>query len=147
MGLTLEERNEVEEIVANAMQVSKMDKDILQQQWRKFRETPEARLAALEVQVASLSKELGEFKQTIDKRFEQVDKRFEQVDKRFEQVDKRFEQVDKRFEKLEQKIDDLNKTMLRLHESLNAQVWKFLGGLGVILILLRLAGALFPQLP
>ena len=133
MGLTREDRKEVEEIVANAMHVSKMDTDILQQQWRKFRETPEARLAALEVQVTSLGKELGEFKQTIDKRFEQVDKRFEQVDKRFE--------------KLEQKMDDLNKTMLRLHESLNAQVWKFLGGLCVILILLRLAGAIFPQLP
>ncbi|MBF0352915.1 MAG: hypothetical protein HQM11_17915 [SAR324 cluster bacterium] len=140
MGLSVEDKKEVEEIVKSVMQLHQLDVQVLQQQWRKFKEAPEARLAALEVQTSELGREIREFKQDVSKRFEQVDKRFEQVDKRFEQVDKRFEQM-------RQQMDDLNKTMMRLHESMNAQVWKFLGGLGVILILLRLSGSIFPNLP
>ncbi|MGK5095392.1 hypothetical protein WDW89_25695 [Deltaproteobacteria bacterium TL4] len=133
MGLSIEEKKEVEEIIESVVRVHNVDLSLLQQQWKKFKDAPEARLAGLEVQVGALGRELSDFKREVDKRFEQVDKRFEQIDKRFEQIDKRFE--------------DLNKTLLRLHESMNAQVWKFLGGLGVILILLRLAGAIFPTLP
>ena len=125
MGLTLEERKEVETIIESVIRIHNVDIALLQQQWKKFKETPEARLAALEVQVGALVKEVTDFKKDVDRRFEQVDKRFEQIDRRF---------------------DDLNKTLLHIHESMNAQVWKFLGGLGVVLILLRLVGLVFPSL-
>ncbi|MBF0238294.1 MAG: hypothetical protein HQM12_11360, partial [SAR324 cluster bacterium] len=50
MGLSVEDKKEVEEIVKSVMQLHQLDVQVLQQQWRKFKEEPEARLAALEVQ-------------------------------------------------------------------------------------------------
>ena len=140
MSLSAEDRNEVKEIVESVVRVNNIDLPLLQQQWKKFKEAPEARLAALEVRVEGLGFEIKGLKEEMERRFAQVDQRFEQMDKRFEQMDKRFETIDRKF-------DHINDTLLKLHESMNAQVWKFLGGLGVILILLRLAGAIFPSLP
>ena len=126
MALSMEDRKEVETIVTNVMHLQNINLDLLQQQWKKFKESPEARLAALEVRTGGLEREVSELKTEIKELRTEVNKKFDEVNKKF---------------------DELNKTLLKLLESMNAQVWKFLGGLGVILILLRWAGAIFPSLP
>ncbi len=70
--------------------------------------------------------------------FREFKKYSKERDNKLEQEIKRgFEDVNKRFE-------DVNKSINDLYKALNAQVWKFIGSLGFILILLKLAGVLFP---
>nr|VFK18026.1 MAG: hypothetical protein BECKLFY1418C_GA0070996_10384 [Candidatus Kentron sp. LFY] len=78
-----------------------------------------------------LRQEMVTLRTDMDRRFEQVYKRFEQVYKRFEQFDKRFEQFDKRFEVITDEIEQLYRTV-------NAQTWKMIGAVGVIVLLARL---------
>nr|VFJ92043.1 MAG: hypothetical protein BECKLFY1418A_GA0070994_102017 [Candidatus Kentron sp. LFY] len=78
-----------------------------------------------------LRQEMVTLRTDMDRRFEQVYKRFEQVYKHFEQVDKRFEQFDKRFEVITDEIKQLYRTV-------NAQTWKMIGAVGVIVLLARL---------
>ncbi len=86
-----------------------------------------------------LRNEMIELRHDMDRRFEQVDKRFEEMradmDKRFEQVDKRFEQVDKRFEQTQEELK-------KIYQAINAQTWKMIGAIGLIIVLGRLAGGL-----
>ena len=144
MALSAEDRKEVETIIENVVRIQNIDLNLLQQQWRKFKEAPEARLAALEVKVEGVEREVKEMKNEIKEFKTEVSARFEKLEQKFE---KRFDEVNNKFDQINKKFDEVNKTLLKLHESMNAQVWKFLGGLGVILILLRLAGAIFPSLP
>jgi uncharacterized protein (DUF3084 family) len=81
-----------------------------------------------------LREEVKVLREDMDKRFEQVDKRFEQVDKRFEQIDKRFEQMDKRFEQTQEELK-------KVYQAINAQTWRMVGAIGLIVILARLAGS------
>ncbi len=87
-----------------------------------------------------LRNEMIELRQDMDKRFEQVEKRFEEMDKRFEQVDKRFEQVDMRFEQTQEELK-------KIYQAINAQTWKMIGAIGLIVILGRLAGGLHWPVP
>ena len=83
-----------------------------------------------------------ETRKDMDQRFERVDERFEQVDKRFEQVDKRFEQVDKRFEQMDKRFEQTQEELKRLYQAINAQTWKMIGAIGLIVVLARLADSL-----
>lgn len=130
MALTVEEKREVQEIIKESFKAKDIDISVMHQQWKKFKESPEARLAALEVKVDDLTFEFREFKKEVKAGFEEVNKRFEKIDGRFEKIDQRFDQI--------------NNSINDLYKALNAQVWKFIGSLGFILILLKLAGALFP---
>jgi exonuclease VII large subunit len=93
-----------------------------------------------------LREEIKVLREDMGQRFEQVDKRFEQVDKRFEQVDKRFEQVDKRFEQMREDMDkrfeQTQEELKKLYQAINAQTWKMIGAIGLIVVLTRLAGGL-----
>ena len=137
MALTAEDKKEVQEIIKESFKAKDIDISIMQQEWKKFKEAPEARLAALEVKIEDLTYEFREFKKEVKAGFEEVNKRFDKIDGRFDKIDGRFEKIDGRSDQINNSINDLYKT-------LNAQVWKFIGSLGFILILLKLAGALFP---
>nr|VFK23006.1 MAG: hypothetical protein BECKLPF1236A_GA0070988_103653 [Candidatus Kentron sp. LPFa]VFK35569.1 MAG: hypothetical protein BECKLPF1236C_GA0070990_103933 [Candidatus Kentron sp. LPFa] len=78
-----------------------------------------------------LRQEMVALRQDMDRRFEQVQERFEQVDKRFEQFNKRFEQVDVRFEAMTDEIK-------RLYRAINAQTWKMISAVGLIVLLGKL---------
>ncbi len=85
-----------------------------------------------------LRQEMVTLRTDMDRRFEQVYKRFEQVDKHFEQVDKRFEQVDKRFEQFDKRFEVITDEIKQLYRTVNAQTWKMIGAVGVIVLLARL---------
>ncbi len=138
MPLTAEERREVQEIIEESFKAKDIDLSLMQQQWKKFKETPEARLASLEVKVEDLIIEFREFKKD---RKERDDKREQEMKRGFEDVNKRFDDMNN---DVNRRFDDVNKSINDLYKALNAQVWKFIGSLGFILILLKLAGALFP---
>lgn len=130
MALTAEEKKEVQHIIEDSFKGKDIDIAILQQQWKKFKDVPEARLAALEVKVDDLTYEFREFKKEMRDELERINQKFEGINQKFEGMNRKFE--------------GMNKTIIDMHKSLNSQVWKFIGGLGFILILLKLAGALFP---
>ncbi|VFM95898.1 MAG: hypothetical protein BECKG1743D_GA0114223_100242 [Candidatus Kentron sp. G] len=71
-----------------------------------------------------LRQEMIALRQDMDRRFEQVDKRIEQVDKRFEQIDKRFESN--------------NEEIKQLYRAINAQTWKMISAVGLIVLLGKL---------
>ena len=92
-----------------------------------------------------LRQEMVALRQDMDRRFEQVqerfermDKRFEEFDKRFERVDKRFEQVDKRFEQVDRRFEAMTDEIKRLYRAINAQTWKIISAVGLIVLLGKL---------
>nr|VFK11402.1 MAG: hypothetical protein BECKLPF1236A_GA0070988_100543 [Candidatus Kentron sp. LPFa]VFK27583.1 MAG: hypothetical protein BECKLPF1236C_GA0070990_100493 [Candidatus Kentron sp. LPFa] len=68
-------------------------------------------------EIRTLREDMNTLRQDMDQRFEQVDRRFEQVDKRFEAV-----------------TDEIK----QLYRAINAQTWKMIGAVGLIVLLGRL---------
>jgi predicted RNase H-like nuclease (RuvC/YqgF family) len=103
---------------------------IHQQQWKKFKESPEARLASLETKVDAFI-----YETRIS--FEKVDQRFEKVDQRFEKFDQRFEEMNHRFDKVYERLNTIS-------DLINAQVWKFFLSLSFLALALKLIDKLWP---
>jgi len=103
---------------------------IHQQQWKKFKESPEARLASLETKVDAFIFETRT-------NFEKVDQRFEKIDQRFEKVDQRFEEMNHRFDKVYERLNTIS-------DLINAQVWKFFLSLSFLAVALKLIDKLWP---
>ena len=129
-----ESKQEIQDFVKDEINsYVKKDTDslrIYQQQWKKFKESPEARLAAIETKMD------GFIYETRDN--------FEKVDKQFDKVDKQFNRVDKRLEKFEDKFDAMNHQFNRIYELINAQVWKFFVGISFVAITLKFIDKLWP---
>lgn len=87
-----------------------------------------------------VGKRFEQVAEQMDRRFEQADERFDQADKRFDQADKRFDQADKRFDQVDRRFDQTNEELRKLYQAINAQTWKMIGAIGLIVILARLAG-------
>jgi len=110
---------------------------IHQQQWKKFKESPEARLASLETKVDAFIFETRTNFEKVDQRFEKVDQRFEKVDQRFEKVDQRFEEMNHRFDKIYERLNTIS-------DLINAQVWKFFLSLSFLALTLKLIDKVWP---
>jgi len=110
---------------------------IHQQQWKKFKESPEARLASLETKVDAFIFETRTNFEKVDQRFEKIDQRFEKVDQRFEKVDQRFEEMNHRFDKVYERLNTIS-------DLINAQVWKFFLSLSFLAVALKLIDKLWP---
>ena len=134
------DRQEIISIVNNEINAY-MIKDaealkIHQQQWKKFKDSPEARLASLETKVDAFIFETRTNFEKVEQRFEKVDQRFEKVDQRFEKIDQRFEEINQRFDKIHERLIDISNQM-------NAQVWKFFLGISFLAISLKLIDKLW----
>ena len=110
---------------------------IHRQQWKKFKESPEARLASLETKVDAFIFETRT-------NFEKVDQRFEKIDQRFEKIDQRFEKIDQRFEEMNHRFDKVYERLNRISDLMNAQVWKFFFSLSFLALTLKLIDKLWP---
>jgi len=117
---------------------------IHQQQWKKFKESPEARLASLETKVDAFIFETRTNFEKVDQRFEKIDQRFEKVDQRFEKVDQRFEKIDQRFEEMNHRFDKVYERLNTISDLINAQVWKFFLSLSFLAVALKLIDKLWP---
>nr|VFJ67406.1 MAG: hypothetical protein BECKDK2373B_GA0170837_11916 [Candidatus Kentron sp. DK]VFJ67551.1 MAG: hypothetical protein BECKDK2373C_GA0170839_11669 [Candidatus Kentron sp. DK] len=73
-----------------------------------------------------------ELRQEIQTLRQDIDRRFEEVNKRFEQ---RFDDANKRFDVITGEIKQINEEIKRMYQAINAQTWKMIGAVGVIVLL------------